>query len=271
MSIDCSDVPYNQRQRSVLPCAVQRIVVAGLGDFVKQQQYIQSLPHLTALDVRGCWNPFVGLVPVCSRCCTPLAPTLVRVASEHNYLSSVLQFFCAATLRVLYANRCQNATKLEVLHVASCRAVTSVSPFVHSLLELVAASCGICSAALSKAYQLQDARDNDRIHTQHPVAGRLRELHIAKGSSAPIQQKFFFTYVPGRRLAPLPKSRTHSTKANMSICRTAERTFTKLFPSLSGKGPCRRNGGANVAWGGWWKGWISSWRWWAPVEVIKGS
>ena len=87
--------------------------------------------------------------------------------------------FCAATIRVLYANRCenltsaglQNATKLEVLHVADCRAVTSVSPFAHCLLELnVSGSCGVGSVALSQCYRLQvlDASNNKSVDTLQP-------------------------------------------------------------------------------------------------------
>ena len=71
LSIDCSDVPVDQRdafvhdtlavqQRSVLPCAVQRVVVKEMRDSGTLQQYLQSLPLLTALDLRGCSEEFVS-------------------------------------------------------------------------------------------------------------------------------------------------------------------------------------------------------------------
>ena len=61
--IDCSDVSVDQQdvfvhdtlavqRRSVLPCAVQRVVVYGMRDSGTLQQYLQSLPLLTALDLR---------------------------------------------------------------------------------------------------------------------------------------------------------------------------------------------------------------------------
>ena len=101
--------------------------------------------------------------------------------------------FCAATLRVLYADGCynlsddglKNATKLEVLHVAACRRVTTVLPFAHCLVGLDASStCGISSAALSQCYRLQvlHANENHMIGSLRPFASQLRELHAARSS-----------------------------------------------------------------------------------------
>ena len=95
-----------------------------------------------------------------------------------------------------------------------------------------------------------------------PVAGRLRVTYF--------QRKFCpttnFPYV--RDAAPRP-SHGPSTKANINLSNRGT-YFHKVFPSLSGKD---RAAGMAVRrlLGGWWKGWISSWRWWAPVEVIKGA
>ena len=55
LSIDCGDVPVDQRdafvhdtlavqQRSVLPCAVQRVVVKEIRDYDALQKHLQSLP-----------------------------------------------------------------------------------------------------------------------------------------------------------------------------------------------------------------------------------
>ena len=50
------------QQRSVLPCAVQCVVMQlpDGGRYTKLQQYVQSLPLLTALDLRGCQEDFVS-------------------------------------------------------------------------------------------------------------------------------------------------------------------------------------------------------------------
>ena len=219
LSIDYSDVPFDQhnafvneslavQQRSVLPCAVQRVVVNGLQrSSPRLQQYVVSLPVLTALDLRDCHYEFVPDQFLCAvatvhhsslqRLNLPdyscvSQSTLDRFTMleelDVSHCGTIANVdFCAATLRVLYANGCRrlsddglkNATKLEVLHVGDCRSLTSVSPFAHCLLELDAGDCGISSAALSRCYRLQvlDVSENDKIDTLQPFAGRLRELH----------------------------------------------------------------------------------------------
>ena len=218
LSIDCSVAPVDQRdafvhetlavqQRSVLPCAVQRVVVKRMHGHETLQQYLQSLPLLISLNLRGCSDEFVPgsfLCPVADahpwlqRLYLPQRSLLPQSTLERfkeleeldvtNCQTITNVDFCAATLRVLYADRCpkltsaglQHATKLEVLHVVLCQAVSNVSPFAHRLLELRASyHCGIDSAALSQCYRLQvlDARCNDKIDTLRPFAVRLRELH----------------------------------------------------------------------------------------------
>ena len=216
----------------VLRCAVQRVVVKELrddGSVTRLQQYVASLPRLTVLDLRGCCciNRDAGLRAMNSVPEKFLNHLYIAVAEaqpclQQLYLppsSSISQStldcftqleeldvtscqnitnvnFCAATLRVLYANGCQKltndgfqrATKLEVLHVACCKEISSVLPFAHSLLELNASfSCGISSAALSQCYRLQvlDARNNPKIDSLRPFAGRLRELCAVDGSNSP--------------------------------------------------------------------------------------
>lgn len=96
---------------------------------------------------------------------------------------------CAASLRCLYANYsklgdeglCQ-ATRLEVLHVASCGKVTTITPFSDSLRELDCSKrCGITSAALHEArgprLAVLIAFDNRGI-TSLPESVSLRELNI---------------------------------------------------------------------------------------------
>ena len=223
LSIDCR-VPKDKvnatvekrllmQQRSVLPCAVQRVVVDVLRDRVsttKLQQYVESLPLLTVLDLHVCNSESVTDSFLCAvasvhhsrmqRLYLPRGSSVSQSALNRfteleeldvSWCQSITNVdFCAATLRVLYANDCdnltsaglQNATKLEVLHVDSCDAVTSVSPCAHCLLELNAAcGCGIDSAALSQCYRLQvlNASYNKKIGTLEPFAGRLRELHAA--------------------------------------------------------------------------------------------
>ena len=206
LSSDCSDVPGDQRgafvrdtlavqQRSVLPCAVQRVVVYGMRDYGTLQQHLQSLPLLTALDLRGCYNASVSDSFLCA--VADAHPSLQqlhlpqRSSASQSTLDHFKQLeelnvsecktitnvdFCAATLRVLYADGCcnltsaglQHATNLEVLHAKDCNHVTSVSPFAHRLLELGASyGCGIDSAALSQCYRLQvlHASSNDKIGT----------------------------------------------------------------------------------------------------------
>ena len=169
------------QQRSVLACAVQCVVVSVFGqtNATILKQYLMSLPRLTVLDLRRCFisNPFLSAVGDlhCSslrrlylpqRSCASQWTLEHFVNLEELDVSGCKTFtnvdFCAATLRVLYANGCagllhdglENATNLEVVHVADCTAVTSVSPFAHCLVELDASDSGISSAALSKCHRL---------------------------------------------------------------------------------------------------------------------
>ena len=187
--IDYANVPFDQRgvfeaQCSVLPYAVQRVVVKGLlgvGHPIGLR-HILSISLLTSLDLGDCCsqsipNSFLAAVadahPCLQRLYLPtydpvLQSTLDRFKQleelDVSFCEAITNVdFCAATLRVLYASHCSNltstglqyATNLEVLHVAGCDKVTSVSSFAHSLLEVNISSsnigtCGINSAALSQ-------------------------------------------------------------------------------------------------------------------------
>ena len=206
-----------QQQSNVLSCVVQRLVVRQPPApilLTALQQYVETLPLLTALDLRGCsyWNVqsllqsfAIGCQPQrLLRLYLPQHSTCPQVTLDcftcleeldvSGDISCTNVDFCAATLRVLYANFCDNltdaglekATKLEVLHVRNCRKLTNVSPFAHSLLELNI-SCGmwgfcrIGSAELARCYRLQVlyGDNNAKIDTLRPFADRLRELHAS--------------------------------------------------------------------------------------------
>ena len=222
LSIDCSHVPHDQRemfvketlavqQRSVLPCAVQRVVVKVFDEYERfsqmvrhdrtasvtalQPYVVEMLPLLTMLDLRDCSKECVSESFLCAvadahhgwlqRLYLPSNSSVLQSTLNHFKQLEELDVtecetitnvdFCAATLRVLYANR------LEVLHVERCHAFTSVSPFAHRLLHLnIASTCGIDRAALSQCHRLQvlDASDNKKIDTLQPFADALRELHV---------------------------------------------------------------------------------------------
>ena len=224
--IDCSEVPPTQRvawveerlaiaQRSSLPCAVERIVLDEVrhdNTIVTLQRYLQSLPRLTTLNLRGCSQHLISDAilhamskahPQLQRLYLPQWCTLLRGLDGFTRLEELdvtaSESFTnvdsyASTLRVLYASSCshltsdglRNATKLEVLHVDACPGVTNVGPFAHCLLELNASySCGINSAALSACHRLQVliANENERIDTLRPFAGQLRELYTESDES----------------------------------------------------------------------------------------
>ena len=230
-TVDRSEVPFYLRKkvleealavqvRSVSLRAVHRIVVNELRDdriVPRLQQYVQSLPLLTALDLRGGYLGIFsdGLFSDFLCDIVQTHPRLQRLyLPEYSaFPQSVLDRYrqleeldvsgcttitnvdcCATTLRVLYADRCygltsaglQKATKLEVLHVKGCEAITSVAPFAHCLLELNASfGCGIGSDALTKCRRLQvlDGRCNRKIRTLQPFAGELRELYATGPAS----------------------------------------------------------------------------------------
>lgn len=100
--------------------------------------------------------------------------------------------FCCATLRRLMARKVHalsddglvNATKLEVLDVTDCSGVTTVDPFVATLVELHAGGdCGIDDKALRTALNIRRlfVEKNRKITTVKPFAEKLIELDAARG------------------------------------------------------------------------------------------
>ena len=216
------------QQRWVLPCVVNRVVLTSSIQtrccFVRDplQQYIQSLPLLTALDLRSCrlwlgesnseFNDFLNAVADC-HCTTLRCLYLPRYLSDDVPQSTLDRFtmleeldvsgcrkitnvdFCSASLRVLYANECydltndglKNATKLEVLHIQGCYKVTSVA---HCLLELKLNFSRTINDTLKDCHRLQvlDAHERgDFFGAQgtlslEPFVHRLRELRAAPGT-----------------------------------------------------------------------------------------
>ena len=181
--------------------------------------YLNSMPMLTALDLRGCVVQKLTSLLV-STAATKHASTLRRLLlpprtpipqellnafgqlEELDITSSPTfahMLFCSATLQILYADNCQKLTdkgleracNLKVLHVSDCHLVTTVAPFAHSLRVLsINNDCGIGSDALSEARCLMvlHAARNTKVHHLFSSATNrvhpLRELDAAGDHSA---------------------------------------------------------------------------------------
>ena len=128
LSIDCSDVSPNQRnafleetmtmqQRSVLPCAVQRVVVNGLyAHSSNLKLYIVSLRLLTVLDFRPSSNQFQVNEFVTDQ-------FLCAVAAVHH---SWLQRLYLPQWSQVSQSTLDCFTKLEELDVTYCQTFTNV-------------------------------------------------------------------------------------------------------------------------------------------------
>lgn len=173
-----------------------------------------SVTRLTSLDLRGCHDHACTdefLLTVAEVHASSLRRLYLRSQSEVlqstlNRFSHLEELdvsgcdnfvtvdFCSRTLRVLYANLCmnltneglQNATRLQVLHVRQCHAVTEVTPFAHCIVELDLSFIsppvddGVVGSrsALSDCVRLQRlyVENNVTVSTLQPFAENLREL-----------------------------------------------------------------------------------------------